>query len=112
MICPPFFMAPAFSPEEEEEEGEVVEKSEEEKKKAEEENRIELQRVQEEALVKQKRRTDTMGELLRSKGFMWIATSNEVIGAWQQAGNVLRIGAEDQWQRDVDGLLLRGSRPA
>ena len=38
-----------------------------------------------------------MGELLRSKGFMWIATSNDVIGAWQQAGNVLRIGAEDQW---------------
>merc|ERR1712203_387667 len=77
--------------------GEVVEKSEEEKKKAEEENQIELQRVQEDALIKQKRRTDTMGELLRSKGFMWIATSNDVIGAWQQAGNVLRIGAEDQW---------------
>ena len=38
-----------------------------------------------------------MGELLRSKGFMWIATSNDVIGAWQQAGYVLRIGAEHKW---------------
>merc|ERR1711973_780834 len=36
-------------------------------------------------------------ELLRSKGFFWIATSNDVIGAWQQAGNVLRIVAEMPW---------------
>eukprot|EP00093_Oithona_nana_P011788 11788.XXX_396472_395931_1 [CDS] Oithona nana genome sequencing. len=38
-----------------------------------------------------------MGELLRSKGFFWLATSNDVIGAWQQAGNVLRIRGESQW---------------
>merc|ERR1719499_1104726 len=80
-----------------EEEGPCKENCEEGKRKAEEEHKADLQRVQEEALVKQKHRTDVMGELLRSKGFMWIATSNDVIGAWQQAGNVLRIGAEDQW---------------
>ena len=71
LVLEPFFMAPAFS-EEEEEEGETGEKTCEqaceEKKKKEEEKQIELQRVQEDALIKQKRRTDTMGELLRSKG--------------------------------------------
>jgi len=110
LVLEPFFMAPAFSPDEEE--GEVLKKTEEEKKKAEEENRIELQRVQEEALVKQKRRTDTMGELLRSKGFMWIATSNDVIGAWQQAGNVLRIGAEDQWMCLMPEMWMGSSSEA
>jgi len=96
LVLEPFFMAPTFATEEEEE-GPCKENCEEEKRKAEEEHKADLQRVQEEALVKQKHRTDVMGELLRSKGFMWIATSNDVIGAWQQAGNVLRIGAEDQW---------------
>merc|ERR1712038_1347579 len=95
LVLEPFFMAPTFATEEEE--GPCKENCEEEKRKAEEEHKADLQRVQEEALVKQKHRTDVMGELLRSKGFMWIATSNDVIGAWQQAGNVLRIGAEDQW---------------
>merc|ERR1712186_93936 len=38
-----------------------------------------------------------MGELLRSKGFLWVASTNDVIGGWQQAGNVLRIEAETPW---------------
>ena len=28
-----------------------------------------------------------MGELLRSKGFLWVASTNHVIGGWQQVGN-------------------------
>ena len=131
LVLEPFFMAPAFSEEEEEEEGEkTCEQACEEKKKKEEEKQIELQRVQEDALIKQKRRTDTMGELLRSKGkleldhrqkkqlnpphvgFMWIATSNDVIGAWQQAGNVLRIGAEDQWMCLMPEMWMGSSSEA
>ena len=27
-----------------------------------------------------------MGELLRSKGFLWVASTNDVIGGWQQVG--------------------------
>ena len=62
----------------------------EEKLKKDEEKRELLEKTQAEASEKQKRRTDLMGELLRSKGFFWLATSNDVIGGWQQAGNVLR----------------------
>merc|ERR1719189_3090190 len=47
--------------------------------------------------MKQKARTELMGELLRSKGFFWLATSNDVIGWWQQAGNVLRIHPVNPW---------------
>ena len=36
-------------------------------------------------------REKLMGGLMRSKGFVWIATSQFFMGAWQQAGNVLRI---------------------
>jgi len=53
--------------------------------------------LQKQALVKQKRRNADLGELLRSKGFLWMATSHDIIGAWQQAGNVLRVVAEMPW---------------
>merc|ERR1711973_1007920 len=70
---------------------------EEEKKKLQEEQKALRAELQEQAKEKQKKRNDKFGELLRSKGFFWIATSNDVIGAWQQAGNVLRIVAEMPW---------------
>merc|ERR1712088_600901 len=73
------------------------EKTEEEKMKLEELKLMELQKVQEEAMVKRKKRTEVMGELLRSKGFLWMATAHDVIGGWQQAGNVLRIEPENPW---------------
>jgi len=94
--------------EDEDEEGEEKEKSEEEKKeeeekkkKAEEEKEIRLKAVQKQASEKQVKRSGTMGELLRSKGFLWIATTNKVIGGWQQAGNVIRLEAESPWMCEI-----------
>ena len=49
-----------------------------------------LEKLQAETTDKQIRRTELMGELLMSKGLFWMATSNDVIGLWQQAGNVIR----------------------
>ena len=46
--------------------------------------------LQKEAAAKGKKRLGVMGELLRSKGFVWMASTNFVMGAWQQAGNILR----------------------
>jgi len=42
-------------------------------------------------------RNKTMGGLMRSKGFVWIATSQYFMGTWQQAGNVLRIQPARPW---------------
>merc|ERR1719266_2347860 len=95
LLVEPFFMDPFDNREDEEEE--EVERTEEEKKKLEKVKQTELQAVQEKALTKQKARTELMGELLRSKGFFWLATSNDVIGWWQQAGNVLRIQPVNPW---------------
>ena len=70
---------------EEEEETEKKEKKkprvltpeeEEEKKKLEEEIALKLEEMQKEAAVKQKARVKAFGEMLRSKGFIWFATSN------------------------------------
>ena len=83
LVLKPFFMNPYQNLEDEDEDTEKTAEQEEEKMK-------ELQAIQEEALVKQKNRNEVMGELLRSKGFMWMAGSNDVIGGWQQAGNSLR----------------------
>jgi len=57
----------------------------------------EVSKLQKEAGVKQKKRIEEIGELLRSKGFIWIASTNDVMGGWQQAGNILRIAAEGPW---------------
>ena len=62
---------------------------------------IRLQKIQKEASSKQNKRTGAMGEVLRSKGFLWIATSQGVIGGWQQAGNVIRLEAESRWMCDM-----------
>ena len=67
------------------------------KKKHEEEMQEAKEKLQVEALKKQKDRNQVVGELLRSKGFLWLASTSDLIGAWQQAGNVLRIRAEGQW---------------
>ena len=76
---------------------EEMKKIKEERKMLEEKNKKEMEKLQREAKVKQKNREDKMGQLLRSKGFVWVATTNDIIGGWQQAGNVLRIKAESPW---------------
>jgi len=74
-----------------------IEAEDEEDKLSEEEKQIWLEKIQEEAATKQVKRTEEMGQLLRSKGFLWIATSHDIIGSWQQAGNVTRLEAESPW---------------
>merc|ERR1711881_282836 len=94
LVLVPFFMDPWQTLDEDENEDK---RTEEEKKQYEKEKKSEMEKVQKEALVKQTKRKEIMGELLRSKGFIWIATSNDVLGCWQQAGNVLRIESEGPW---------------
>ena len=86
-------------PEEERNKLPEVEKKvlEELKMKLEEKKQVTMEKLQTEAHEKQKARHAVMGELLRSKGFTWLATTNDVIGAWQQAGNVLRFQPEAFW---------------
>merc|ERR1711872_1041776 len=62
--------------------------------------RSHIEKLQKEAVGKQKERVQLMGELLRSKGFIWIATSNYIMGGFQQAGNILRIEAQGPWMSE------------
>ena len=96
LLLAPYFSDPIDILEIEEESEQM---SEEEKKMLEvdKEKKMAMEKLQAEALEKQKVRNDVMGELLRSKGFLWLATSNDLIGGWQQAGNVVRIRSEGQW---------------
>jgi len=59
--------------------------------------RSHVEKLQKIAVDKQAKRIKLMGELLRSKGFIWIATSNFLMGGLQQAGNILRIEAQGPW---------------
>ena len=74
LFMEPYFMDPTVALEEDDEEDE--DRTEEVKKKMEEEKQIELKKIQDEAHAKQRRRTELMGELLRSKGFFWLANSH------------------------------------
>ena len=57
-----------------------------------------VEKLQKKASEKQAARVEFMGELLRSKGFIWLATSHFIIGGLQQAGNVLRF-ANHTWAK-------------
>jgi G3E family GTPase len=60
-----------------------------------------LEKLQKDAGLKQERRSQHLGGLMRSKGFVWIATSQYFMGAWQQAGNVLRVKPNRPWLCEI-----------
>ena len=61
------------------------------------ESTSDLEKIQATARDKQTKRTNMIGGLMLSKGFIWIATSQYFMGAWQQAGNVLRVQPAKPW---------------
>ena len=69
--------------------------------KSEEEDLVRLEKQQEEDRGKGEERRQRIGQLLRSKGFMWIATSHDIVGGWQQAGNVFCLKALTPWMGEV-----------
>jgi len=60
-----------------------------------------LETQQTTAASKQSKRSKKLGGLMRSKGFIWIATSQFFMGAWQQAGNVLKIEPARPWLCEI-----------
>ncbi|KAI0846948.1 putative cobalamin synthesis protein [Daldinia vernicosa] len=44
---------------------------------------------------------DTFGPLLRSKGFLWLATRPRMYGEWSQAGVMLTISGQDRWRCEI-----------
>ncbi|EFN52146.1 hypothetical protein CHLNCDRAFT_58985 [Chlorella variabilis] len=50
-----------------------------------------------EAQQRQALLTATCGQLLRSKGFVWLATRPNLCGEWSQAGGILRLGMGGPW---------------
>ena len=67
------------------------------------ENEQNFEKVQKQAVLKQGKRKLLMGELLRSKGFIWIATSNKYIAGWQQAGNIYKVEVAGKWMETNGG---------
>ena len=65
------------------------------------ESQSHFDKLQKAAASKQTKRVRSMGGLMRSKGFIWIATSNFIMGGLQQAGNMLRIEAEGPWMCEI-----------
>ena len=45
-------------------------------------NKGRLAKQQEQARLKAVERSRVLGQLLRSKGFMWVATSHDIVGGW------------------------------
>ena len=97
LVIEPYFVMPdfmEFTEEGQEDEDEITE----------EEKEFRLKALQNIAIKKSKIRKTDMGDLLRSKGFIWIATSHKVVGGWQQAGNTIRLEGETFWMCEQRGL--------
>ena len=90
LVIEPYFVMPDFGVY-------ADEGQDDDDKVTEEEKEFRLKALQNNAIKKSKTRKRDMGDLLRSKGFIWIATSHRVVGGWQQAGNVIRLEGETFW---------------
>ena len=49
------------------------------------------------AKKKEEERTETFGELMRSKGFLWLANSHDLVCKMSQAGNMIQVTPEGLW---------------
>jgi G3E family GTPase len=56
-----------------------------------------IQKMQEEGAMKKKVRTETIGSVLRVKGYMWQGNSHDLIGYISTAGNLSRIESPGRW---------------
>ena len=57
----------------------------------------ELKRQQQDAKAVQVLRTETMGNVLRSKGFVWMANTHDLMGVVGQAGNIVTVETPGIW---------------
>ncbi|KAI1800122.1 putative cobalamin synthesis protein [Daldinia bambusicola] len=86
-----------------EEEDMDVDGTEEAKKEEEEDTDMEDEQPQldPKARLASKMADETFGPLLRSKGFLWLATRPRIYGEWSQAGVMLTISEQDLWRCEV-----------
>jgi G3E family GTPase len=80
--------------EEEEEENSEAEETAEEKESGEIGH---IEKLQEEGAKKMALRSDAFGNLLRMKGFVWNASSHDLVGFFSVASNVARIESPGTW---------------
>jgi G3E family GTPase len=57
-----------------------------------------IKKMQEEGAAKKKLRNETIGSVLRIKGYMWQGNSHDLIGYISTAGNVSRIDSPGRWK--------------
>ena len=56
-----------------------------------------LEQRQQESAGKQEKRTTEMGNLLRTKGYIWMANAHDLVGHFEQAGNTVTLETPELW---------------
>lgn len=100
--------------EEDEEEGEHEENKHENDSDGEQEDYdearrasdIDIEKLQQDAMVKQTKRIVDMGNLIRTKGFVWMPQGHDVQGIIGQAGNMIKMTFDAPW-KVFDGRAYR-----
>jgi len=77
--------------------GRRVGRKSEEQRKAERQKVAAIRKQQKEAAAKERLRSETMGDLLRSKGFLWLASRHDMIGMMNTASSVTTIEFPSTW---------------
>ncbi|SNX81827.1 related to Cobalamin synthesis protein [Melanopsichium pennsylvanicum] len=82
------------------------ENEEDQEMEVEEEDGVEAQpQLNPQARLEAKNTSKTFGPLLRSKGFIWLATRPLMYGEWSQAGIMLTLQAGSRWRCELDKEL-------
>jgi len=72
-------------------------KTKREQERREKDREEKLRKRQEEASEKEPLRTERMGSLLRSKGFIWLANRHDFMGVYSSVGSVLTLSFPTRW---------------
>ncbi|KAI5305035.1 hypothetical protein KEM56_005461 [Ascosphaera pollenicola] len=80
---------------------EDVDKEEEGEKEDSDEEIEDFEQPDPQAILANKRANPAFGPVLRSKGFIWLATRPMQMGEWSQAGSMLTLGSGGPWFAEV-----------
>jgi len=81
--------------EDEEEDNEEGEGKQEMEEDDDDEERMEEMQI--EAVAKRNKRTEAFGNLLRSKGFIWLPNMHDIMAAYSQAGSMVTVDTQQHW---------------
>jgi len=71
-------------------------------------NDADIEKLQQDAMLRQEKRIARVGNLMRTKGFIWMPQGHDIMGVVGQAGNIIQMTFDKPWTV-LDGRAYRSN---